>query len=99
MTLSQLIFKKLNRIGVIFIVGGLLMVAQAIFVQHTASKIGINFDHTQNFEQLKLDVVQIQQFLTDASATGEMDSIKEAKTYYQDAIKRLQILKQSTEGE
>jgi len=35
MTLTQLLFKKLNRIGVIFIIGGILMIAQAVFVQTT----------------------------------------------------------------
>ena len=96
MTIAQLTFKNLNRLAIIFVIGGILMIAQAIFVQYTAHQIGETFKQTKDFEQLKLDVVQIQQFLTDASATGEMESIQEAKTYYRDAIQRLNKLKQSS---
>ena len=48
---------------------------------------------TLNFIEFKRDVEQIQQWLTDISATraakGYDDGFKEAETFYQDAVKRL----------
>lgn len=48
--------------------------------------------HAFNFLDMKLDVIQIQQWLTDISATrgaeGFDDGFGEAKKYYEDAIKR-----------
>ncbi len=49
--------------------------------------------HAFNFLDLKIDVIQIQQWLTDISATrgaeGFDDGLIEAKKYYDDALKRL----------
>ena len=39
--------------------------------------------------ETRFNVVQVQQFLTDVSATGESDGFKEAKTAYDEAIKDL----------
>jgi len=49
--------------------------------------------HTLNFMEIRRDVEQIQSWLTDISATraaeGYDDGFKEAKKYYQDAVKRI----------
>lgn len=49
--------------------------------------------NTMNFIEIKRDIEQIQQWLTDISATraaqGYDDGYKEAETYYQDAVKRI----------
>jgi methyl-accepting chemotaxis protein len=48
--------------------------------------------HTLNFIEIKRDIEQIQQWLTDISATraaeGYDDGYAEAETYYKDAVKR-----------
>lgn len=50
--------------------------------------------HTLNFIEIKMDIVQIQQWLTDISATraaeGYDDGYAEAETYYKDAVKRIE---------
>ena len=50
--------------------------------------------HTINFIETKRDIEQIQQWLTDISATraeeGYDDGYKEAETYYKDAVKRIE---------
>jgi methyl-accepting chemotaxis protein len=49
--------------------------------------------HSRNFKQIKLDIIQIQQWLTDISATraaeGYDDGYVEAEKFYMDAIKRI----------
>jgi methyl-accepting chemotaxis protein len=52
--------------------------------------------HSQAFDELKLDIVQIQQFLSDISATraaeGFDDGLNEAKKYFQKANETLDYL-------
>ncbi len=43
----------------------------------------------EEMTSLKIDIIQIQQWLTDASATGFTDGFKEAEKFYLDANKRL----------
>lgn len=49
--------------------------------------------HLSNFTEIKLDIIQIQQWLTDVSATraaeGFDDGYSEAEKFYQDALKRI----------
>ncbi len=45
-----------------------------------------------HFFRLKTDIIQIQQFLTDASATKNTGSINEAKQYYTDALQTLRTI-------
>lgn len=60
----------------------------------TQSKVTI--PHAMDFMTLKIDVIQIQQFLTDISATqgkdGYDDGLKEAENYYQDANRVIERL-------
>jgi methyl-accepting chemotaxis protein len=60
----------------------------------TQSKVTI--PHAMDFLTLKVDVIQIQQFLTDISATqgknGYDDGLKEAEKYYQDSNKVIEKL-------
>ena len=45
-----------------------------------------------NFSELEKDVIQIQQFFTDAAATHNKDSLEEAKKYYQKAQKEIDVI-------
>ena len=51
--------------------------------------------HMLNCKQIKIDVIQIQQWLTDISATrgakGYDDGYGEAENYYKDAVKRIDL--------
>jgi methyl-accepting chemotaxis protein len=51
--------------------------------------------HTFEFLKLQLDVVQIQQFLTDVSATADPEGYGEAKKYFNDANKLVDNLIQA----
>ena len=44
--------------------------------------------------ELRVDITQIQQFLTDVAATGEIGGFAEAKTYYEDSTLRIKQLSQ-----
>ncbi|MCK5070084.1 MAG: HAMP domain-containing protein, partial [Desulfocapsa sp.] len=52
------------------------------------------YPHLGNFQHLQGDIIQIQQWLTDISATrgaeGYDDGYAEAETYYRDALKRIE---------
>lgn len=52
------------------------------------------YPHLDNFQHIQADIVQIQQWLTDISATrglpGYDDGFTEAENYYQDALKRIE---------
>lgn len=84
---------------------GLAVVAVSIIINLTVSYQSLSnikeetvaikeevLPHAFNFLDMKLDVIQIQQWLTDISATraaeGFDDGFGEAKKYYEDAIKR-----------
>ncbi|MBV8679002.1 MAG: methyl-accepting chemotaxis protein [Aquitalea sp.] len=46
----------------------------------------------ENMTDVRYHVVQIQQFLTDVSATGEADSYKDAEEHYQAVLKNLPVI-------
>ncbi len=48
--------------------------------------------HTFRFIELKIDVIQIQQWLTDASATKDKESLNEAEKYYIESIKMINFM-------
>lgn len=52
------------------------------------------FATIQKTDKLKLDVVEVQQWLTDASATGDKDGFAEAERYAQDIKVTIEELKQ-----
>ena len=45
-----------------------------------------------NFSKLEKDVIQIQQFFTDAAATHNKESLKKAEKYYQKAQKEMDVI-------
>lgn len=47
------------------------------------------------FESARYDLVQIQQFMTDASVTGDKQGITEAASYRDNALQRLRVLAQT----
>ncbi len=53
----------------------------------------VNLPLMLDFFHLKTDIIQIQQFLTDASATKHKDSIVEAGRYYSDAKKVIGVVR------
>lgn len=52
------------------------------------------YPHLDNFQRIQADIIQIQQWLTDISATRGMagydDGFGEAENYYRDALKRVE---------
>jgi methyl-accepting chemotaxis protein len=83
-------------------IGGMLILILVLVFHDIISALKINSIEKRIFEyeksvqitlqlkEAKIDIVQIQQFLTDVSATGDNDGFKEAKKYY---IQVLNILK------
>ncbi len=81
-----------------------VMLINSILVFGSISKIGSDLDekrteilpHAFRFINLKIDVIQVQQWLTDVSATraheGFDDGFDEAKTYFDDGNKILDFL-------
>ncbi len=54
-----------------------------------------NIPELIKFDRLRLDIVQIQQFLTDVAATGDRGGFKDAKIHYDGALKILNNLASS----
>jgi methyl-accepting chemotaxis protein len=63
-------------------------------IELTASVQSEIYPHLDNFQHIQADIVQIQQWLTDISATrgaaGYDDGFGEAENYYRDALKRIE---------
>lgn len=88
------LFAGFGIVWVLFAISGLCITrfTQAT-VEELASAEGEVLPHTFNFIETKRDIEQIQGWLTDISATraakGYDDGYDEAKTYYDDAVKRI----------
>jgi methyl-accepting chemotaxis protein len=97
----NLTFSKKLLIGQLFTFGLFLIFAVTVIFQINNFKdehlivTGTQYEHTVNMERIKLDVIQIQQWLTDISATkgedGLDDGLKKAEEYYQDLIATLNL--------
>ena len=91
------------------LIGGTIAVIIAVFVSAVLSYVGVSqmkqksdyqttivMPSMLNYLELKLDVIQVQQWLTDVSATraakGYDDGYDEAKKYFELANKQLNIL-------
>lgn len=92
---------KIRLLGAFFIVCALFFAASLIsheqnrdIIHQTTSNIEILYPHLQNLKMIQLDVIQIQQWLTDISATrgakGYDDGFNEAEKYYNDGLKRIE---------
>jgi methyl-accepting chemotaxis protein len=95
--------RKLRPLLISFVVVTVLLaIAQTAIVTVGLNKIMANsrYEHqvadglADRMGDLRFHVVQIQQFLTDASATGDRDGFGDAKEHYQAAVKQLDELKQ-----
>ena len=95
--------RKLRPLLISFVaITVLLAIAQTVIVTIGLNKIMANsrYEHqvadglVDRMADLRFHVVQIQQFLTDASATGDRDGFGDAKEHYQAAVKQLDELKQ-----
>ena len=80
----------------LFIIAGLFIHAKNNKIIDGLDTAGVEIlPHALNFIELKRDIEQIQQWLTDISATraaeGYDDGWAEAEQYYQDAVKRLDL--------
>lgn len=97
----NLTFSKKLLIGQLFTFGLSLMFAVTVIIQINDFKdahlivTGAQYNHTVNMERIKLDVIQVQQWITDISATkgedGLDDGLKKAEEYYQDLIDTLNL--------
>ena len=95
--------RKLRPLLISFVaITVLLAIAQTVIVTIGLNKIMANsrYEHqvadglVDRMADLRFHVVQIQQFLTDASATGDRDGFGDAKEHYQAAVKLLDEMKQ-----
>ena len=95
--------RKLRPLLISFVaITVVLAIAQTLIVTIGLNKIMANsrYEHqvadglVDRMADLRFHVVQIQQFLTDASATGDRDGFGDAKEHYQAAVKLLDELKQ-----
>ncbi|MDC7714293.1 methyl-accepting chemotaxis protein [Vogesella sp. LYT5W] len=79
----------------------IMLLAQGIAVALSMSKVLANSRHehqvadaiSDRMKDIRFHVVQIQQFLTDVSATADRDGFSDAKTHYQQALQQLEELK------
>ncbi len=77
-----------------------LLLAQSWGISYQLSKVAQISQHEhqfanaliQNMKDVRFHVVQIQQFLTDVSATGDRDGFSDAKEHYGNAVSKLQKL-------
>lgn len=92
---------RMRLLSAFFIVCLLFFVASIIsyqqnriVLQQTTSNIQEVYPSLSNFKQIQLDIIQIQQWLTDISATrgakGYDDGFDKADQYYKDALKRIE---------
>lgn len=80
----------------------IVAVFQAVILYYLLNKLealsdyehGVTDHLVQNVVQLKYDIVQIQQFITDSAATQEADGVVDAKKAEQDAQKNIAELSQ-----
>ncbi|WP_206208912.1 methyl-accepting chemotaxis protein [Vogesella mureinivorans] len=95
--------RKLRPLLISFVVVTVLLaIAQTVMVTIGLNKIMANsrYEHqiadglADRMADLRFHVVQIQQFLTDSSATGERDGFGDAKEHYQVAVSKLDEIKQ-----
>ena len=77
----------------IFILVALTAFSSFTILRSNGSLVGVSFIQRNirvsvaNMNQIQTDIIQIQQWLTDAAATGFPDGFDEAEKYYQDAFK------------
>ncbi len=88
------LFLGFGIICLLFVLAGLFAYSKNRTTMEVLNSAQIEvLPHTLNFIELKRDIEQIQQWLTDISATraakGYDDGFKEAEAFYQDALKRL----------
>jgi methyl-accepting chemotaxis protein len=87
------LFFGFGVVCIFFVIIGILInsLNNKTIVELEAAKSEV-LPHTLNFIEIKRDIEQIQQWLTDISATraaeGYDDGYAEAETYYKDAVKR-----------
>ena len=88
----------IRRLISLFTVATLVLLSVLIFTLWSGFRNALESSHDEYTVALpslvamleaRFDVVQVQQFLTDVSATGETDGFKEAKSAYDEAIKDL----------
>ena len=78
-----------------------LILAQSVAVAISLSRVLANSRHehqvadavSDRMKDVRFHVVQVQQFLTDASATGDRDGFGDAKEHYQKAVTQLDEMK------
>jgi len=75
----------------IFILAALIALSSFTILRSNHSLTAIDFIQNNirvsvaDMNQIKMDIIQIQQWLTDAAATGYLDGFDEAEKYYQNA--------------
>ncbi|MCK5735389.1 MAG: hypothetical protein KAH21_02880 [Spirochaetaceae bacterium] len=75
----------------IFILAALIALSSFTILKTSSSLSSISFIQSNirisvsNMQQIDMDIIEIQQWLTDASATGYMDGFDLAEEYFQDA--------------
>ncbi len=92
--------KLLAGVFIPFSIITLLLLSSLVFTDKVSQKFqkfitGV-LKEAFEFKEIEKDVIQIQQWLTDISATraapGYDDGFKEAEKYYKDALRRIEIL-------
>ena len=95
-SIKMKLFSGFGAICVLFVIAGLMINSKNNKIVDGLDTAGIEvLPHALNFIELKRDIEQIQQWLTDISATraakGYDDGYAEAELYYQDAVKRIDL--------
>ncbi len=91
---------KLTKISSFIIIAIFILAILFTYINDSKSKRYIDQLSTRDipslimFDRLRLDIVQIQQFLTDVSATGDKDGFNDAKKHFDRANKNIEKLKQ-----
>jgi len=95
--ISKVLWSVASLVFIVLTVSGILNYRSISHIQSlTKEKRTEILPHAFNFINLKIDVIQVQQWLTDVSATrahkGFDDGFDEAKKYYDDANKILDFV-------
>lgn len=96
--------RSLFRLSALLLVLTVSIFISSNFIQisqiKSNNKVLSDYDHASiSAMDVKFHVVQIQQFLTDASLTGDLEGIKEAETHLSELKKSVKFLKGITPSE